>query len=225
MALCDQVWRGAEIKADVLVIGGGIAGCWAAISAAKKGLKVVLVDKAHVRRSGAGGSGCDHWQFAATNPACRLTPEELTQALVDNHGGWNCGIHRYIQCREGWDALQELETMGVRIRDVDGEFRGADFRDEKTGLLFGYDYENRYTLRFWGTRAKPALEEECKRLGVDIYNRIMATSLLTEGGKQGGGSLERRVSTSVPVSSTSSRARRLCCACRAPNRCGHSPRN
>ena len=175
-----------EVSADVLVIGGGIAGCWAAISAAKKGLKVVLVDKAHVRRSGAGGSGCDHWQFAATNPASRLSPEELTQALVDNHGGWNCGIHRYIQCREGWDALQELEQMGVQIRDVDGEFRGADFRDEKTGLLFGYDYENRYTIRFWGTRAKPALEEECRRLGVDIFNRVMATSLLTEGGKQGG---------------------------------------
>ena len=28
-----------EIDTDVLVIGGGIAGCWAAISAARQGLK------------------------------------------------------------------------------------------------------------------------------------------------------------------------------------------
>lgn len=174
-----------EVNADVLVLGGGIAGCWAAISAAKMGRNVLLVDKAHVRRSGAGGSGCDHWQFAATNPACTLTPEELTQALIDNHGGWNCGIHRYIQCREGWDALLELEEMGVKIRDSEGEFEGADFRDDSSALLFGYDYENRYTIRFWGTQAKPALEKECVRLGVKILNRVMVTSLLTEGGKQG----------------------------------------
>ena len=174
-----------EVGADVLVLGGGIAGCWAAISAAKMGVSVLLVDKAHIRRSGAGGSGCDHWQFAATNPACRLTPEELAQALVDNHGGWNCGIHRYIQCREGWDALQELEKMGVKIRDTNGEFEGADFRDGATGLVFGYDYVNRYTIRFWGTQAKPALEKECLRLGVKVLNRVMVTSLLTEDGEQG----------------------------------------
>ncbi|MCK4953061.1 FAD-dependent oxidoreductase, partial [Candidatus Bathyarchaeota archaeon] len=34
-----------EVSADVLVLGGGIAGCWAAISAAKRGAKVVMVEK------------------------------------------------------------------------------------------------------------------------------------------------------------------------------------
>ena len=34
-----------EIDTDVLVIGGGIAGCWAAISAARKGVRVALVEK------------------------------------------------------------------------------------------------------------------------------------------------------------------------------------
>jgi len=174
-----------EVSADVLVLGGGIAGCWAAISAARKGMKVVVVDKGRVATSGAAGSGCDHWQFAATNPACKVTPAELAQALVDNHGGWNCGIHRYIQCREGYDTLLELEKMGVKIRDTEGEFEGAEFRDEKTKLLFAYDYENNYTIRLWGTAIKPALERECHKLAVEIYNRVMATSLLTEGGKQG----------------------------------------
>jgi len=35
-----------EVATDVLVVGGGIAGCWAAISAAKAGAQVVLVEKA-----------------------------------------------------------------------------------------------------------------------------------------------------------------------------------
>ena len=47
-----------EIETDVLVIGGGIAGCWAALSAARsKGVRVALVEKAATLRSGAGGPG------------------------------------------------------------------------------------------------------------------------------------------------------------------------
>ena len=44
-----------EVETDVLVLGGGIAGCWAAITAARNGAKVTLLEKADVRRSGAGG--------------------------------------------------------------------------------------------------------------------------------------------------------------------------
>jgi len=174
-----------EINADILVLGGGIAGCWAAISAAKKGVKVVLVEKGATIRSGAGGSGCDHWESAATNPCSRVTPEELTLAMIKDHDGYNNGISHYIECREGYDRLLELEEMGGKIRDTEDEFKGAEFRDENTKFLFAYDYKNKFTLRVWGTTFKPALYKECKRLGVEIYDRTMATSLLTEEGKQG----------------------------------------
>lgn len=42
-----------EIDADVLVIGGGPAGAWAACAASGKGAKVVLVDKGYCGTSGA----------------------------------------------------------------------------------------------------------------------------------------------------------------------------
>ncbi|MFM0739638.1 FAD-binding protein [Paraburkholderia xenovorans] len=45
--------RGAHHDADVLVIGGGPAGAWAAISAAAKGARVVLADKGFCGTSGA----------------------------------------------------------------------------------------------------------------------------------------------------------------------------
>lgn len=174
-----------EINVDVLILGGGIAGCWAAISAAKKGVKVALVEKGSTVRSGAGGSGCDHWESAATNPCSRVTPEELTQTMIKDHNGYNNGISHYIECREGYDRLLDLEKMGGKIRDTEDEFRDAEFRDEKTKFLFAYDYENKFTLRVWGTTFKPALYNECRRLGVEIHDRVMATSLLTEEGKQG----------------------------------------
>ena len=50
-----------EIETDVLIIGGGLAGCYAAISAAKKGMSVAVVEKGAVIRSGSAGSGIDHW--------------------------------------------------------------------------------------------------------------------------------------------------------------------
>ena len=40
------------IETDVLVIGGGIAGCFAAIKAKEQGADVVQVDKGYVGKSG-----------------------------------------------------------------------------------------------------------------------------------------------------------------------------
>ena len=174
-----------RVTADVLVLGGGIAGCHAAISAAKRGARVVIVEKGPTRRSGQGGAGVDHWQAACTNPCSKVSPEDYTRSIIESFKGYDCGPLRYIQCRESWDALLDCEGMGVQIRDVHGQFKGADFRDEKTGLLFAYDYAGRHTLRVYGYNMKPKLYAEVKRLGIQIYDRVMATSLLTEDGKQG----------------------------------------
>jgi succinate dehydrogenase/fumarate reductase flavoprotein subunit len=40
-------------------------------------------------------------------------------------------------------------------------------------------------IRVWGQSFKEALYKELNRLGVKLYDRVMATSLLTRGGKQG----------------------------------------
>ncbi|MGB9920659.1 MAG: FAD-dependent oxidoreductase [Moorellales bacterium] len=174
-----------EVTCDVLVIGGGVAGCRAAIAAAQHGARVVVAERGHAKRSGAGGAGVDHWHGACTNPCSKVTPEEYTQAILDCAGGYSNGLVRYIIAKEGWDTLLELERMGVQIRDVHDEFKGAEFRDEETKLMFAYDYENRHILRVWGYNMKPCLYKEMKRLGIEVYNRIMITSLLTEGGRPG----------------------------------------
>lgn len=174
------------METDVLVLGGGIAGCMAAIAAAKKGKKVLVVEKAAVKRSGAGGSGCDHWEQAATNPCSNVTPEELLEAMMEDNDGYNNAISHYIECREGWDRLVDIEKMGGKIRDIDDEFKGAEFRDEDTKLMFAYDYKSKITLRIWATTFKPAMEKEMRRLGVKIVNHVSITALLTEEGKNGG---------------------------------------
>lgn len=195
-----------EIETDVLVIGGGIAGCWAAISAARKGVRVALVEKGDTVRSGAGGPGCDHWCNAPANPLSNVDPDEWAQHMAEPP--YSNGIGTQIQCREDWDTLLEMEQMGGKIRDTKDEYVGAIGRDEKTKLMISPRYTrvhsyapgsqqpktfqsnpegklNNVVIRVWGTTFKPALKKECKRLGVKIYDRVMVTSLLTEGGIQG----------------------------------------
>ena len=175
-----------RVEADVLVLGGGLGGCFAAISAARKGLSVVLVEKACTIHSGAAGSGIDHWMACPANPASRITPEEYTLSpILKFKGGYGNVITSYITARDSFEALLELERMGMKIRDTEDEFAGADFRDEDTKLLFAYDYEFRHCIRIWGTEMKPALYRECRRLGVKIFDRTMVTSLLSEDGVQG----------------------------------------
>jgi hypothetical protein len=54
-------------------------------------------------------SGREHWESAATNPCSIVTPEELAEAMVRCHAGYNSAVSHYIECREGNDRLLDLE--------------------------------------------------------------------------------------------------------------------
>jgi succinate dehydrogenase/fumarate reductase flavoprotein subunit len=191
-----------EIETDVLVIGGGIAGCWAAISAARKGVRVALVEKGDTIRSGAGGPGCDHWCQCASNPHSTVDPDEWAKMITEHPGtmselpkgvnpvAYGNGIGMQISCRENYDTLLELEQMGGKIRDSEDEYVGAEGRFADTKFMFSPRTNPNNTkplvIRIWGSTFKPALKKECQRLGVKIFDRVMVTSLLNEGGIQGG---------------------------------------
>lgn len=55
-----------DISTDVLIVGGGLAGCMAAIRASEVcgSENVLLVEKANVQRSGNAATGVDHtWSY------------------------------------------------------------------------------------------------------------------------------------------------------------------
>ena len=196
-----------EVETDVLVLGGGIAGCWAAISAARTGVRVALLEKGNVSRSGSGGPGCDHWCNVPGNPLSRVDPDEWAIQEMNVLGDFSNGIGIEIQCREDYDTLLEMEQMGGKIRDTDDEFVGVEGRDDATKFMVSPRYSSQAgyaphedwqkpgfnapetrkntVLRIWGSTFKPVLKKECKRLGVQVFDRVMATSLLNEGGKRG----------------------------------------
>ncbi len=202
-----KIGEETEVETDVLVLGGGIAGCWAAISAARSGAKVALLEKGDVKRSGCGGPGCDHWCNVPANPLSRVDPDEWAIEMINALGDYSNGIGIEIQCREDYDTLLEMEQMGGKIRDDKDEFLGVEGRDPETKFMFSPRYgkqagyaphpdwqkpgfnppeeRNNVVIRIWGSTFKPILKKECKKLGVQIFDRVMVTSLLNENGKQG----------------------------------------
>ena len=61
-----------RIETDVLVIGAGVSGAMAALKAARRGVKVAVIDKAPINVSGSGGAGLDHYGGCFSNPDCEI---------------------------------------------------------------------------------------------------------------------------------------------------------
>ena len=177
----DEITRDS---ADVLVIGGGLSGCFAAMHAAERGCSVIMLEKGATVRSGSGGMGTDHWMFCATNPGCKADFGTLFETYTADP---YCAKHlMWIIHHEAYDSLLDLEKLGVKIRDVEDDFKGAPFRDDETKLMYAYDYDARFCIRPFSHDQKVKLHRRLLELGVKIYDRVMGTSLLNEGGVTGG---------------------------------------
>ena len=99
------------VETDILVIGGGIAGSFAAVKAREEGQKVTIVDKAYAGRSGASISAPAGW--LAYNPEWGIDFDAIIRALdVDgeyiNHREW-CDII----VRESYNVYQDLVGFGI----------------------------------------------------------------------------------------------------------------
>lgn len=103
------------IDTDVLVIGGGLAGLWAAIRAKTFAASVTLVDKGMVARSGASG-----WAYYLLAP-----PEDLPvwkQEVVEKGDYMNDQDWVDVLLEEHGQRLAEMESWGVPFeRDEKGE--------------------------------------------------------------------------------------------------------
>jgi succinate dehydrogenase/fumarate reductase flavoprotein subunit len=100
-----------ELETDVLVIGGGPAGAWAAVSAAVAGATVVLVDKAHCGSSGPTARGAISLWHIPPGPA----REEAVRRAHAHGGGLGDPdlMHRVLE--ETHQRAEQLARWGCRI--------------------------------------------------------------------------------------------------------------
>jgi len=161
------------VESDVLVIGGGLAGCMAAIRAREMGAEVVVAEKADTRRSGCASTGVDHcWTYIPEIHGPQLTVEELVRDHTEHAGGFvDQEIATYI-ASHSFERLLDLERFGIPIRNEDGEFS-----------LIKKIHRAPTFLHFAGRDLKPKLTRQARHVGARIINRVMVTDLLTDGNR------------------------------------------
>lgn len=160
------------VHTDILILGGGIAGCFAAISAKKSGLDVFMVDKANLGRSGL--------SHQMSGVLTYFDPEE------DDHDLW------YRECVEAslWLADQKrLEGMihetTERIMDLEGW--GAEFQKDKGHFIrkpgLGHKYARNVIMINGGFQLMSVLRGAVLKCGVRLAERVMAFELMTSDGQ------------------------------------------
>ena len=165
------------VETDLLICGGGMAACGAAVEAAhwakKQGLKVTLVDKAAMDRSGAVAMGLS-------------------------------AINQYVGLKDGQNTMKDYvdyvrnDLMGVTREDLVASIaRHVDSSVhlfEKWGLPIwtdkdgGYVHEGRWQLMINGESYKIIVAEAAKNaLGADnIYERVFITEPVMDGDRIAG---------------------------------------
>jgi succinate dehydrogenase / fumarate reductase, flavoprotein subunit len=113
-----------QIETDVLVIGSGAAGMYAAIEAARSGCQVLLIDRSLIGRGGAtvmaqmtvavalGAEAPDHWSY------------HLQDTLTAGRGLCNEPLSRLL-CEQGPECIKEMDAWGVGWARKDGKITSA----------------------------------------------------------------------------------------------------
>lgn len=107
-----------ELDTDVLVIGGGLAGNWAAAAARRAGASVILADKGYCGTSGVTATaGPGHWWIPPDPPVLR---ENAIAARRKSGFGLNDPRWMARALATTWESLQTLDGLYTFSRDDQG---------------------------------------------------------------------------------------------------------
>jgi len=158
-----------HIETDILVIGGGIAGAFAAYKARATGARVLLVDRSYFGRSGCSA-------LASGVYPCYMPGDKVED--------WINGLGAGPLVNQGllvkslpvmYDHLTTMERWGVKwIKEGKEIVRmGAPGRTFKNGVWMAQG----------GPQMMMAVRAGVLESGVEVLNRVAVTQLLTSDGK------------------------------------------
>lgn len=158
------------IKTDVLVVGGGMAGLFAAIKAKEAGAETILADKGYASSSG---------QTPFANSFFVFDPE------TDDYDSWMhqvCAGGDYVNNRDWTDIV--FKGSKECYEDLI-EYGASFYRDEEGNLVKkGMPELGPSTCIFTDHKATPltvCLRRKAERIGVRFMDRVMMVSLLKNG--------------------------------------------
>ncbi len=153
------------IDTDILIIGGGTAGCMAAAEAREKfpQYKVTILEKAHIDRSGCLAGGMN-----AIN--AYLNKGETPESFVRYVRSDSCGLIREDLVK----SMSELFAYCVKKVEQWGLPILCDDKGE-------YVPRGRWNIKINGESLKPILSRAARSAGAKVYNWLVVTNLLTVG--------------------------------------------
>jgi succinate dehydrogenase / fumarate reductase flavoprotein subunit len=153
-----------EIKTDILVVGGGLSGCFAAIRAKQLGADVVLVDKGYIGRTGIS-------KFASTHIRFYLPEDDMEDAIKEIvEGGDYMSDQRWVEAavRESFDRVKDMDSFGVTFEKENGRIR----RVPSKGRIAA-------SAVFHSPQMMLAMRRAVERSSVRILDRVFINELLT----------------------------------------------
>jgi succinate dehydrogenase / fumarate reductase flavoprotein subunit len=165
------------LEHDVLIIGAGLAGMRAALSAKEQGVDVAVVSKVHPVRS--------HSNAAQGG---------INAALTDRGDDWR--DHAYdtikgsdylgdqdaisIMCQEAGEEVIAMEHMGAIFnRDEEGRLGTRNFGGQRQARTF-------FVADFTGQALLHVLYEQIMKAGARVYEEWFVLSLIVRDGRCGG---------------------------------------
>lgn len=160
----------AQLNTDVLIIGGGAAGCFAAVEVKKRSPQssCIIMEKAHIERSGCLAMGLNAINAYLTPGQ---TPETFLKYVSDEFMGLVREDLVYSIAQGLNEVVREVELWGLPIE-----------KDEKGN----YKTRGKRAIRIYGERLKPILAEAVTRSSTTVLNRVAATNFIFDGERVAG---------------------------------------
>lgn len=156
------------LNADLLIIGGGTAGCYAAMTAARRcpERSILLVEKADIRRSGCLAAGVNALNAYITEGRA---PEDYVEFVRRDAEGIIRDDLVLSMAERFNECAADLERMGlVILKDANGK----------------YATRGRWNIKINGENIKPILAAEVRRYpNVTALNHVNVTDYLLSDGR------------------------------------------
>ena len=178
-----------EVSTEVCVVGAGGAGLMAAMEAASKGAKVLVVEKASsVSASNTAQIGGTAGVQSRVSKAAgeRITSEALFAHMID-YAHWTVDAPLLRKCLDvSGEVMDKLQDLGVKT------FLGPD--------RYNVGFREVHVYETPADKKMALVADEVKRLGGTFMFETAGKKLLVEGGKVVGLVAERPDGTSVKIS-------------------------
>jgi succinate dehydrogenase/fumarate reductase flavoprotein subunit len=168
------------IETDIVIIGGGVAGCLAALGAAEIGAKVVICEKGGIiERSGSVAAGVDHYI-----------------AILEEGPEWDTPEYLLRHIPAVTEGVTDIEAAGRLVHGLKPMVRylenlGVDFHDPENNDIPYYRHRafglpGKYHINFDGSDFKRAIGHAVRKTRARVLERVMVTEILREDGQPKG---------------------------------------